>query len=103
MLRIAKSNDIDISDLRARQFKKDDFDKFDRIYVMDESNYENVVALATKSEQKEKVKLILNESFPGSDKEVPDPYFGGDTGFQHVIDLLSQAIDKITDDLYERR
>jgi protein-tyrosine phosphatase len=103
MIRIAKENDIDISDLRARQFRKEDFDKFDRIYVMDGSNYEDVIELTSNPEHRKKVKLILNESYPDSDSEVPDPYFGGDAGFQHVIDILSVAIEKMLETIDERR
>lgn len=91
----AKKNGIDISDLRARQFVKQDYADFDLIYAMDRSNYENMLRLAQTEEDKVKVRLILNESHPGSDEEVPDPYYGGDQGFQLVIDLLDEAVDKV--------
>lgn len=91
----AKKHGVDISDLRARQFVPSDFDKFDLIYVMDQSNYENVVAQARNEHDKAKVKLILDELYPGQNREVPDPYFGGEEGFQHVYDLLDKATDKI--------
>ncbi len=94
MLLTAKKNGVDISDLRARQFIKEDFTRFDLIYAMDQSNYDNIVKLAENETEKSKVKLILNESIPNSNAEVPDPYYGGDQGFQHVIDLLDEAIDK---------
>mgnify|MGYP002620945401 CR=1 FL=1 len=91
----AKSNGVDIDDLRARQFIPADFDHFDLIYAMDQSNYNNIIALAQNEEEKEKVKMILNEVNPGANQAVPDPYYGGDEGFQHVFDLLDEATDVI--------
>ncbi len=95
MILIAKRNGVDISDLRARQIQVGDFEEFDLIFAMDRDNYLNTLALTQNELQRKKVKLILNESNPGSDNEVPDPYFGGDEGFQHVIDILNPAIDKL--------
>lgn len=86
---------VNISDLRARKFKRKDFKKFDQIYVMDQQNYDDVVALATTEVDKARVKIILNEIEPGANNPVPDPYYGGQDGFEHVFDLLDQATDKI--------
>lgn len=93
MRETAKSFGVPIDNLRGRQFKVSDFDEFDYIYVMDKSNKKNVLALARSESDKNKVKLILNESNPGSDLEVPDPYFGGKEGFNDVYKML----DKVTD------
>ena len=93
----AKENGIDIDDLRARQFVAADFDKFDLIYAMDQSNYNNILALASSADDEAKVKMILNEIEPGANKAVPDPYYGGDEGFQIVYDLLDEATDVIID------
>jgi len=86
-------NGYDISDLRARQFVAEDFDRFDRIFVMDKSNYEDVVQQASSNELKGKVDLFLNLSHPGENRVVPDPYFGGAEGFQHVHELLDGAVE----------
>jgi len=102
MILTASKNGIDISDLKARQFVVADFDQFDLIYAMDESNYENIIALAVNDDHKKKVRLILNEVNPGENNEVPDPYFGGDQGFQHVIELLNEAVDKLIENHVER-
>jgi protein-tyrosine phosphatase len=80
--------------LRARQFESEDFQAFDLIYVMDQSNLKNVLALAQNETEKKKVKLILNE-ISTADAEVPDPYFGGQSGFEQVYDLLDEATDII--------
>jgi len=94
-----RQNGHDISDLKARQFKAKDFDAFDRIFVMDQSNYQNVLSLARTDEDREKVELFLNLASPGSDAEVPDPYFGGESGFQHVYELLNESADKLMEEL----
>ena len=91
----AKNRGLDISNQRARQFKVSDFDTFDLIYVMDNSNYKNVIALAPNEKAKSKVKLILNEIFPNENIDVPDPYYGGDDGFENVFDMLDQACEAI--------
>ncbi|WP_029037431.1 low molecular weight protein-tyrosine-phosphatase [Salinimicrobium xinjiangense] len=94
---IANQYDLDITSQRGRQFSVEDFDNFDRIYVMDMSNYHNVISLARNNEDKEKVSLILNEIFPGENVEVPDPYHGGEDGFQKVYEMLDQACDVIAE------
>ncbi|WP_288983801.1 low molecular weight protein-tyrosine-phosphatase [uncultured Flavobacterium sp.] len=91
----AKNRGLDITNQRARQFKKSDFDIFDHIFVMDNSNYKDVLALAPNEEAKSKVKLILNELFPGKNVDVPDPYYGGQDGFENVFDMLDQACEEI--------
>lgn len=88
-----KKNGHDITMLRGRQFIVEDYNEFNEIYVMDESNYENVLALARNDNDKKKVDLFMNLSHPGENIDVPDPYFGGDSGFQNVYEMLSQASD----------
>tara|TARA_R100000353_G_scaffold38371_1_gene30437 strand:- start:18375 stop:18836 length:462 start_codon:yes stop_codon:yes gene_type:complete len=92
---VGKKYNIDITQQRGRQFDKSDFDNFDEIFVMDNSNKEDVLALATSNADREKVKLILNEIFPGENVDVPDPYFGGDSGFENVYKMLDEACDQI--------
>jgi protein-tyrosine phosphatase len=92
---IAEMNGIDISTQKARKFTVKDFDKFDLIYAMDQSNYAHIIALARNENDKAKVALILNEVFPGEDLDVPDPYYGGDFGFRNVYNMLDQACDII--------
>ncbi|SDX52344.1 protein-tyrosine phosphatase [Lutibacter oricola] len=92
---VARTNGLDISDQKARKFVVSDFDEFDIIYVMDNSNYRNIVKLARNEEDVAKVKLILNEVFPGEDLDVPDPYYGGDFGFKNVYNMLDEACEII--------
>ncbi|WP_313112160.1 low molecular weight protein-tyrosine-phosphatase [Aequorivita sediminis] len=96
---VAKKNNLDITNQRGRQFSVSDFDEFDHIYVMDNSNKENVLDLAKNDEHRSKVKLILNEIFPGENVDVPDPYYGGDSGFDHVYKMLDEACEVIANKL----
>lgn len=92
---IAKINGIEITDQRARKFLVKDFDEFDIIYVMDNSNYRDVIEMARNENDIIKVKMILNEVFPNENLDVPDPYSGGDYGFKNVYNMLDQACEVI--------
>ena len=96
---VAKKNGLDISNQKGRQFSSADFDTFDYIFVMDNSNYDNVIDLAETKEQKEKVTLIMNELHPSQNKEVPDPYFGMHNGFDIVYNMLDEVCDSIAQKL----
>ncbi len=96
MIKTARKHGISISDLRGEQFQRKHFEEFDLIYAMDSSNYQNILALAQSDAERQKVRMILNESKPNSNKSVPDPYYGGDEGFENVYRLLDEATDVIT-------
>ena len=93
----ARKHGIRINDLVSRKMEPEDFDAYDRIYVMDRSNYENVMALARNDEDRKKVEMILNEVNPGANYEVPDPYYGGEHGFENVYRMLDEATDVIVE------
>lgn len=93
---VAKKNGLIISNQRGRQFSTDDFDYFDYIYVMDNSNYDTVIELAKNQQQKDKVKMILDELFPNENVDVPDPYFGLANGFNMVYEMLDEACEIIS-------
>lgn len=90
---------IDISSLRGRQLTKTDFGTFDRIYVMDRSNYQNARQLTDDPTELKKLDMLLNLSYPAENREVPDPYFGGEDGFEHVYQLLDTACDQLISEL----
>ncbi|MDC1024381.1 low molecular weight phosphotyrosine protein phosphatase [Flavobacteriales bacterium] len=92
---IAKKHNIDLTSQRARQFSTRDFDDFDKIYVMDNDNYSKIISLARNQEDMDKVDLILNEIYPKEYKSVPDPYYGGDEGFQNIYNLLETSCEVI--------
>ena len=99
---VAKKNKINIADQKGRQFSKSDFDLFDYIYVMDNSNYNHVIELAENQEQKLKVKLILDELFPNEKVDVPDPYFGLPNGFEIVYNMLDEVCEVIAKKLQDK-
>ncbi|MCO4292950.1 low molecular weight phosphotyrosine protein phosphatase [Solitalea sp. MAHUQ-68] len=92
--RTAKNFGVDISDLRARQFSQADFDEFDRIYVMDQSNYSNVLSMVRNEQDRLKVDLLLNASHPGKNMEVEDPWFD-ESLFIPVYKQIEQACNQI--------
>ena len=98
-IEVAKLNDVDITDQRARKVSASDFDEYDYIYAMDEENYNNLIAMAKNEAQRSKVEMIMNELHPKENIDVPDPYYGGDHGFEHVYAMLDQATDKILEKL----
>ncbi len=99
----AKSHGIDLSKLKARQFTVRDFDTFDHIFVMDSSNYSDVIALTKNEAHINKVELILNRVHINSNMSVPDPYFGGEQGFENVFILLDKACDVIIKSFIENK
>ena len=95
----AKKHKVDISYLKARQFSEEDYENFDHIFVMDSSNYSDVIALARNEKDKKKVEMILNRVYPDSNMSVPDPYTGNEQGFENVYILLDKACDVIIESL----
>ena len=77
----------------ARQFKAIDLREFDLILAMDRDNYQNILALDPQGKFTDKVKMMCDYCQTYTDKEVPDPYYGGGDGFNYVIDLLFDACD----------
>ena len=96
---VARKNGIDISTQRGRQFSRNDFHDFDKIYVMDNSNMKDVMDLCPHPDLRKKVQLILDELFPNDNVDVPDPYYGGSSGFDNVFDMLDQACQEIAEKL----
>ncbi len=82
---------IDISNQRSRQIELKDFEKFDFIFVMDSSNYKNVIKLTDNSLYQKKFIFFLDSTFPNENRQVPDPYFGGKEGFENVFQMLNKA------------
>ena len=89
---VAKQNNIDISGQFARQFKPSDFESFDYILTMDAQNYQDIKRIALEGRENQ-IELILNYLYPGQNRAVPDPYYGGAQGFENVYELLDKACD----------
>jgi len=98
-INVAAKYGLDISHQRARKFSVKDFDKFDLIYAMDQSNYNNLLLLAKNDLDISKIKLILNEAHPNQNRSVPDPYDGESSGFENVYSMLDEACECILNKL----
>ena len=88
---------------RSRQIDENDLDKFDHILVMDKDNFHAVQSLIQDqlNPAHSKIELILSYSNDSKLDEVPDPYYGGQNGFDKVLDLLDDAIDGLIDSLMD--
>jgi protein-tyrosine phosphatase len=91
-----KKHHIDISKQRARLFNVSDFDEFDHIYFMDENNLNYLKSFARNQFDLSKTDFILNATNPNKNYSVPDPYYGGNDGFEMVFKLLDAACEKIS-------
>ena len=98
-IEVAQDHKIDITYQRCRKFIYSDFKDYDWIYVMDDSNLKDVLHLAKNKQDKQKVRLILNEIYPDQNIDVPDPYYGGDKGFENVYQMLDEACEIISNKL----
>lgn len=90
-IRAAQENNTPIDHLRARQFKRSDFQNFDLILAMDRTNYSDVLAMASTAEERAKVHLFLEFAGVDNPLDVPDPYYGTQNDFYAVYDLLDAA------------
>ncbi len=92
---------VDLSGLRARHIESIDFDKFDYVLVMDDLNYECLNAICPQC-HKEKVRLFMEFAPDLNLREVPDPYYGGASGFERVLDMVEAAAQGLLADIRKR-
>lgn len=88
---------------RARQFEVADFERFDWILAMDQSNYQDILACDRQGRYHHKVKLMCDFCRHHRDREVPDPYYGGPEGFNYVLELLFDACEGLLTALTEAK
>jgi protein-tyrosine phosphatase len=81
---------IDISGLRARQVVREDFERFDLILAMDEENVRELKRRADR-DYHDRIRLFMEFAPNATRRTVPDPYYGGEQGFEDVLDLLEEA------------
>lgn len=93
--KVARLNNIDISRQRARSFTPADFQRFDKIYAMAGDVVDEIRRISGKKFDPNKVSLLMNEVHPGSDEDVPDPWYGPEPGYHEVFDMISTASDSI--------
>ncbi|MCF8229971.1 MAG: low molecular weight phosphotyrosine protein phosphatase [Bacteroidales bacterium] len=97
-VKIAKKNGIDITESRSRLFTSDDFDKFDRIFIMESSNNRDIKYFTRNEDDLKKVKYLMSVVH-GKNEAVPDPYFGDEKGFEKTFQTLDKACTTIADKL----
>jgi len=96
----AERRGYSLADIRARRIRSEDFENFDYIIAMDHLNHITLVDQAD-AEHHDKIKLFLEYSSADED-EVPDPYYGGSTGFERVLDLVEDASRGLLETLSDR-
>ncbi|MGB3151242.1 MAG: low molecular weight protein-tyrosine-phosphatase [Maribacter sp.] len=94
---VVKKYGIDISEQVCRKLESHDLNNFDMIFAMDKSNYENIIKLSANSEQLQKVRLLLSDD--DTEKEVPDPYYSSEDGFENIYQLINEACNRIAKQL----
>ena len=93
--KVARLNGIDICHQKARQFVKEDFDRFDKIYAMANDVVDDIKKIAKEKFDARKVDLFLNELHPGKNKNVPDPWYGTEPGYHEVYKLIDETCERI--------
>ena len=93
--KVAKLNGIDISKQRAKRFTASDFDRYDKIYAMAKDVMEDMRRIAKNKYDESKVDLLMNELYPGKNRDVPDPYYGAEAGYHEVYKMIDEVCDTI--------
>ena len=102
MQKVAESKGFQMTH-RAKQLKRGDLEKFDLIFAMDEENYQGVLRLADSPELKKKVHMFREFDPQGSSGDsVPDPYYGGEEGFEEVFQIISRTSQNIFDKIMSK-
>jgi len=97
----AAGRGIDLSRQRARRVEAADFARFDYVLAMDSSNLEDLIAICPQ-QHRDKIQLFLEFAEDLSQREVPDPYYGGDQGFERVLDLIEMGARALLEDARQR-
>lgn len=100
--KVAKLNGIDISQQRARRFRADDFQQYDRIYALAADVMEEMKRIAKQQFDPTKADLLMNALYPGKDMDVPDPWYGPEPGYHEVYKLIDAACEAIIADIKQR-
>jgi len=97
----AKDFEVDISELRARKVSASDFEKFDLIIAMDQSNYDDLRRIQP-ADSSTSLKMMMHFHPQGQPEDVPDPYYGGMDGFTYMCKLLDSATRGLLEDVEGR-
>lgn len=100
--KVALLNGIDISKQRSRRFEKKDLQNFDKIYAMSDDVIEDMKEIAQECWLESKVALLLNEIEPGSNKSIPDPWYGTEPGYHTVYEMIDKACEKMIENNFAK-
>ena len=95
--KVARINGIDISSQRARRFEAADFDRFDLVFAMAGDVMEEMRRIARNRFDEQKADLLMNVLHPGSQQDVPDPWYGTEPGYHEVYEMIDKACDQIVE------
>ena len=93
--KVARLNGIDISQQRSRRFRAEDFQVYDRIYALAEDVMDDIRSIARRSFDPAKADLLMNELYPGKNKDVPDPWYGPEAGYHEVYRMIDEVCEAI--------
>ena len=93
--KVAGKNGIDISNQLSRQFVKEDIARFDKIYAMSGDVLDDIKRISKEKFDNKKIDLLLNEIYPGENRDVPDPWYGAEDGYHKVFDLIDRACEQL--------
>ena len=93
--KVAKKRGIDISKQICRRFVVEDFERFDKIYVMAADVTDEMKELTGSKFDDSKIDLLLNELYPGENKDIPDPWYGPEAGYNEVFDMIEEACEVV--------
>ena len=93
--KVAGKNGIDISNQLSRQFVKEDIARFDKIYAMSGDVMDDIKRISKEKFDSKKIDLLLNEIYPGENRDVPDPWYGAEDGYHKVFDLIDRACEQL--------
>ena len=93
--KVAKLNGIDICQQRARRFIAEDFEVYDKIYALAADVLDDIKRISKKKFDATKVDLLMNELYPGKNRDVPDPYYGTEPGYHEVYKMIDEVCDVI--------
>ncbi|WP_018231288.1 low molecular weight protein-tyrosine-phosphatase [Thioalkalivibrio thiocyanodenitrificans] len=99
--RMATVHGVDLSGQRARLLEAQDFEQFDYVLVMDEDNLENARRICP-PDCRDRIRLFLEFAEGLGEREVPDPYYGGNDGFERVMEMVRSAAQGLLDELKRR-
>ena len=94
-IKVAAANGVDICKQRSRRFIAADIDKYDLIYAMANDVLQDMHRIARHNFDSKKVSLFLEESFPGEERDVPDPWSGPEIHYHEVFEIIDRNCDNI--------